>query len=211
MTDKISEERGQIFTLLDILFRRFASEEQIDTSDLRWEKIKNFYQWCHVQLGPLVDTDEVAQKLAVLLPEEDGVDLAQFDDSDKEALVLLVQSPFVLAAVMSDWWGMLAVKEPPAEVRVKGISLTVNIQYDDEGGPNKEGNVLSIPMVTTADQQATPLSTGVIISLFKGSMNRFLRVLMQHGTDGIWRQMTSGSAEFKLDSKIPASHGGPGF
>jgi hypothetical protein len=160
------------FTLTGHLFRQFLVEEEMTTKDAEEVAIRTFYEWAMVRIESNPECE-----LPLFPDKEELIELYDFNDEIFELVSALFENPFSACGQLYEWWPMFCFAgRRPLKHKIEAISLSAAIRFED-------GHMAHIPMPTGA--QAEPYTDGMIMTLWRGQLNRISQLLVVDGADSL--------------------------
>ena len=161
------------FTLALHLFRQFLVENDKTTEDAAKATVKEFFYWLK---------ERAVQNIALpfpLFPDAEEL-LETYDITDNDIMELSEQldEPFEACSRLYRWWPMLCMSgRRPLKRKITGVTLGVNIEYDDGINAN---------MYFPTREQSEPFTDGMIAVLWRHKTDEIIDLLSDVGSDEIY-------------------------
>jgi hypothetical protein len=173
------------YTLISHLFRRYLTENDLDTQQAESVTIRHFYNWIQAQI-----------ELGKLFPDKDNLkEVYNLEDEPFEFVEELFSNPFSACAKLYSWWPLLTLAgRPKPRQKVTAIALTVAVQYED-------GVIARFPM--PLGLQSEPFTEGMALALWRGQITMVGQMLKSKSLDQIHDLITAaGETDANLDIAV---------
>jgi hypothetical protein len=188
-----------IFTLLDILFKRFLDDSDLDTEQAQHVTYRKFYDWAQAQMNTEAwgtGNCTVEDRVDRLFPNRDDICVAypMLTGPDFVQVHTTMSDPFNAGAVFHTMWPMLTLAGmPPLKKPIDGLTLRVAIMFEPEEGQSRAPEhhaerTVDIAMPIYAHEQGIPFTTGQIIALWRRQLEEIVKLIRTKGIEGIYAE-----------------------
>ena len=156
-----------VFTLALHLFRRYATEEELDTEEMEKVTIQEFYEWGTMQTDLFPDREEL----------KEFYDLE--DDTEFDQIEKFFSSPFVMCEAFAPWWTVLTLSSRRRSKYTPVMaSLTFCVYFDD-------GQVAKIETPFKAPIK-DGVSDGLLLAVWQTQIQQVESLIRENGIDFLY-------------------------